>query len=129
MRFVLQKLIVAVITVFSTTCYASFFMNEEESKKMREFVDKVKKSQKHSQNAQSLDVSGIMYVDELHWTIWINGVPYYQAGQYDGFSIDVVTENEVTITKQDGTTITMEVSSDCREDNNEKPSSKNEAAE
>jgi hypothetical protein len=129
MRFILQKLIVIAAVIFSTICHASLFMDEEESKKMKEFVDKSGKLQKHLQDSQNLDISGIVYVDELHWTVWINGIPYYQAGQYDNFSIDVVTENEVTITKQDGTTIAMAVSSDCREDNNEKTSNKTEAVE
>jgi hypothetical protein len=94
-------------------------MSEEESQKMQDFVEKTKKS---SQEEQILKISGIMYVDELNWTVWINGAPYLEAGQYDGFSIDEVTSNEVTITKQDGTTTVMGVSSEYPEEDTDEKS-------
>ncbi|MDR1609431.1 MAG: hypothetical protein LBR78_01070 [Holosporales bacterium] len=57
----------------------------------------------------SVKLSGILYIDEDHWTVWIDDVPYSSIGQKDKFSIDEVTEDGVLLTMEDGSTIIISV--------------------
>ena len=57
----------------------------------------------------NLKLSGIFFVDEQNWTVWIDGNPYSEIGQHENFSIDEVSESEVTITTSDGDTSILSV--------------------
>ncbi|MDR2458759.1 MAG: hypothetical protein LBD43_01540 [Holosporales bacterium] len=81
-------------------------MSDEESKLVLRSAKK-RKAESHSNGTVKL--SGILYIDEDNWTVWIDGMPYSSIGQKDEFSIDEVTEDSVSLTMQDGSTINMSV--------------------
>jgi hypothetical protein len=58
-------------------------------------------------------ISGIFFVNDSTWTVWIDNVPYSSPGQKEDFSIDEVSEDSVTLTMNDGITIDICVNADC----------------
>lgn len=110
MQIILQIIIFIIILtpdVFSTD---SFFMNDEQSKLIMNMINERQNSKQPESRNKPLILSGIFYIDEEHWTIWINNNQYTSIGQNDDFSIDEVTEDSVTITLLDGQTIILTVS-------------------
>ena len=88
----------------------SFFMNDDDSQKATTLAKQSEETKEFSSGGFKL--SGIFFIDEANWTIWLNGKAYSAIGQQGDFSIDEVSENEVTITNSDGNTIKLSVS--CR---------------
>ncbi len=44
-----------------------------------------------------LVLSGILYSDPAHWTVWINGAPFCPDTLHEDFDIEAVTPTTVTI--------------------------------
>ena len=82
----------------------SMFMSDDESKKILSMLTENKKTA-----SDSLKVTGIVFIDESNWIVWINNKPYSSIGENGDFSIDEVSECEVVITQNDGKTITLSV--------------------
>ncbi len=85
----------------------SFFMNDEDSIKALSLAKQ--SNTNDTEQTSNLKLSGIFFVDEQNWTIWINSKPYSEIGQHEDFSIDEVSESEVTITTSDGDAIILSV--------------------
>lgn len=107
---------------FETVCSSattsetdSFFMSKDESKMVQNFLNGNPNSQIDNTKEKNFKVSGILYLGEGTWTVWINGVSYSSIGQHEKFSIDSVCENEITLTLRDGTTLVLCISSDEEE--------------
>lgn len=83
----------------------SFFMNDEDSKKALELA----KESTQEPYSGEMKLSGIFFMDESNWVVWINGKAYSTIGQQGNFSIDEVSESDVTITMSDGKTIVLSV--------------------
>ena len=102
---------VIVIIILNTISVAeeitSFFMDNEDSKKALLFAKQSnnEKTQKHTE----LKLSGIFFIDEQNWTIWLNGVAYSEYGQHENFSIDEVSESKITVTTSDGDILILAV--------------------
>lgn len=62
-----------------------------------------KKENKDKGLTQSLSLSSILYLDESHWTVWINGKRLHPENPYvlKTIRIEKVTEHQVTITCKD----------------------------
>jgi hypothetical protein len=87
-------------------------MTKEESEKALSIAKhNNKKSEKHSKHK----ISGIFFMDDLTWTVWIDNVPYSSVGQKEEFSLDEVSEEKVTLTMNDGTTSEIFVNADSEE--------------
>jgi hypothetical protein len=114
--FVLFEVVIASV-IISSSLHArnSFFMNEEQSNEMTAFVkgDHRNGSKTHKEEGEhdpeALKISGIFYIDGDTWTVWINEAAYSTIGQHKDFSIDSVGEDYITLTLNDGRTITMPV--------------------
>ncbi|MDR0744382.1 MAG: hypothetical protein LBE97_00265 [Holosporales bacterium] len=65
------------------------------------------KTEKKSQTY--LSVSGIFYIDQDNWTVWINDIPYSKVGQYLDFSIDEISESEILLTLNNSETVVLSV--------------------
>jgi hypothetical protein len=76
-------------------------MSDQDSKEILEIVKRKRYSNK--ENGEDPKITGIFFIDELNWTVWIDGVAYYSIGQKEGFSIDEVSENNVVLMMNDGT--------------------------
>ncbi len=85
----------------------SLFMNIEDSEKAILMAQQKKKVQKI--NNEHLKVSGIFFIDESNWTVWINDESYSSIGQKEDFSIDEVSENNVILTTSEGNTLEISV--------------------
>ena len=102
---------VIVIIILNTISVAeeitSFFMDNEDSKKALLFAKQSnnEKTQKHTE----LKLSGIFFIDEQNWTIWLNGVAYSEYVQHENFSIDEVSESKITVTTSDGDILILAV--------------------
>ena len=108
----------AIICLMLSQCchpsQSSFFMTEKESAKVLNFINSknTEKPQKVVLPKRDLKISGIFYVDNNTWTVWINDIAYSTIGQQVDFSIDEVSENSVSLTLQDGATLCLSVSPD-----------------
>ncbi|MDR3030971.1 MAG: hypothetical protein LBU35_01130 [Holosporales bacterium] len=107
MRNIFRKIAIVLIISNCSAGESSFFMSEEESKEVFNILNKRQKSPESS--LKELFVSGIFYVDETNWTIWINDIPYSSIGQQKDFSIDAVSESGVYLTSLDGSSIFLSV--------------------
>lgn len=85
----------------------SFFMNDEDSKKAILLAKQHGKTD--TVDDANLKLSGIFFIDESNWTIWLNGTSYSEAGQHGNFSIDEVSESEVAITLSTGDAVRLSV--------------------
>lgn len=85
----------------------SFFMNDEDSQKAISMAKQKSKSEESA--CEGIKLSGIFFIDESNWTVWINGTPYSSIGQQEDFSIDEVSEDSVLITTSEGNTIKLSV--------------------
>ena len=85
----------------------SFFMDDEDS----EIALEMAKKSENTENIDNdnLELSGIFFIDETSWTVWINGIPYSSIGQHGDFSIDEVSEDSVSITNSEGEVIKLSV--------------------
>ncbi|MDR2667403.1 MAG: hypothetical protein LBB34_04840 [Holosporales bacterium] len=99
---------ITLISLFSSHCVGekSFFFTDEETDQILKIL---KKSKNDNSETKALNVSGIFYIDNLNWTIWIDGIPYSSIGQKKDFSIDEVSEDAVVLTMPDGKTIEISV--------------------
>ena len=102
MRFILQVIILQTISlIFINICYsASYFYSKEESESILEYI---------SPKSNIYKVSGILYLDDNNWIIWINDKPYNSTGLKEEFSIDEVYEDKVTLTLKNGQTIVLTI--------------------
>lgn len=110
---------IAACILFSQITFASedsFFMTKEESHNILNFINSRGKNDK--KEVENLKLSGIFYMDENNWTVWINNEAYSTIGQQTYFSIDEVSENNVSVTLQDGTTLCLSVSPNSSQDSN-----------
>jgi hypothetical protein len=100
--------IVSLIFLFHSHCVGekSFFFTDEETSKILKIL---KINENNNSKRKILNVSGIFYVDNFNWVIWINGTPYSSVGQKRDFSIDEVSENFVVLTMPDGETVEISV--------------------
>lgn len=98
----------AITDVAFCEIYESFFMSDEDSRKAI-LLAKQYGTVDSSNNVVNFKLSGIFFIDEMNWTIWLNGIPYSDAGQHGNFSIDEVSETEVVITRADGESLTLSV--------------------
>ncbi|MDR1476318.1 MAG: hypothetical protein LBI20_03310 [Holosporales bacterium] len=105
------------MTIVSVSCAAnalsterSFFMTAQESSKILA-ISKRQNTMKKESN-KKFKISGIFYINEENWTIWINGVAYSTIGQQRDFSINSVTANEVSLTLEDGAMLVLSVTTD-----------------
>ncbi len=87
-----------------TNSEESMFMSDDDSKKILSMLKENKKPM-----SNNLKVTGIVFIDEANWIVWINNTPYSSIGENGDFSIDEVSESEVVITKNDGKTLTLSV--------------------
>lgn len=110
MQIILQIIIIIVALTSDGFSINSFFMNDAQSKLIMNMINEQQNSKQPESRNKTLILSGIFYIDEEHWTIWINNNQYTSIGQNDDFSIDEVTEDSVTITLLDGQTIILTVS-------------------
>ncbi|GHT88787.1 hypothetical protein FACS1894113_2010 [Alphaproteobacteria bacterium] len=86
--------------MFHANCFAdSLFMNEHESKAVFDMLNGKKEPEK---DKKQIVISGIFYVNESEWTVWINNQPYSSLGEKDGFVIEKVTESGVYIELEQG---------------------------
>jgi hypothetical protein len=99
------------LTFLNAKCVAekSFFMTEQESSKILHSLSNKKSVVKNVSGNRIFNVSGILYMCEDNWTVWIDGVAYSTIGQQNGFSIDAVTENMVSLTLNDGTLLNLSI--------------------
>ena len=107
----MQDISKIVITVVILSCgtlageQTSFFMNDLDSKKALSLAKQ--DNEVETQNPHKLKLSGIFFIDDQNWTIWLNNTAYSEYGQYENFSIDDVSEFEVTITNSDNEIVTL----------------------
>ncbi len=124
MQFILQTLVILAIIWSNFAVSSSFFMNEEESRVIKNFVENKQLEEVKSIDESALKISGICYVSEEDWIVWINGVGYSTIGQHGNFSIDAVCEDSVTISFQNGITSVLNVSTDSSVTSEDKKESK-----
>lgn len=106
----ISKIIVAISAITNIAfceTQESFFMNDSDSKKAIFLAKQYEKSDTNEDN--NFKLSGIFFIDEMNWTIWLNGTPYSEIGQHGNFSIDEVSDNEVIITTSSGETFALSV--------------------
>lgn len=84
----------------------SLFMSDEESQKILSFVENNKNK---CVDSCEFKLSGIVFIDDLNWVVWINNKPYNSIGEKEDFSLDEVNENNVVITRTDGKTLNLSV--------------------
>ena len=87
----------------------SFFLEDDESKMVLETLRGEKTTITENSN-KHLKLSGIFFIDENNWTVWVNDQAYSSIGQQKDFSIDEVSENGVFLSLPDGKTIFLSVS-------------------
>ena len=87
--------------------HESFFMSDEDSEKAISLAKRSAESEQHENNP--LQLSGIFFVDESNWTVWIGDATYSTLGKYGDFSIDKVTDAAVTVTTSEGNTLELSV--------------------
>jgi hypothetical protein len=88
------------------------FMTDKESEKVLSIAKQ--KNQKSFKRCGH-KISGIFFVDDSTWTVWIDNVPYSSIGQKEEFSIDEVSEEKVVLTTNDG--FTLDIYVDANVDN------------
>lgn len=98
----------------------SFFMNEEQSKLMNDIVEGKEVKKIATGIDKQMKLSCIFYIDEEHWTVWINGKQYSEAGQNEDFCIDTVNEDCVILTLFDGKIANLTVSDEVEHNNKDK---------
>ena len=106
----ISKIVVAICAISNVAfcdTQESFFMSDSDSKKAILLAKQYGKSD--SNEDTNFKVSGIFFIDEMNWTIWLNGAPYSEAGQHGNFSIDEGSENEVIVTTSSGETFALSV--------------------
>lgn len=91
---------------------SSFFMTEDQSKMI---LFQLQDSKGIQSSDNSLKLRGIFYIDEENWTIWINDISYSTPGKHDLFSIDAVSENSVSLTLSNGSSVVLEVAEEDEE--------------
>lgn len=95
-----------------------FFTNEQSNEILNKIINPTKSNKKKKKRKRvEYKLSGICYLSQHSWTVWINGQTYNKIGQYTDFSIDEVTSDSVTITTLDCKTIHLTVRCDACEAN------------
>jgi hypothetical protein len=84
-------------------------MSLEESIEIYNMIKNRNKEGKETQDSCDYKVSGILYINDENWTVWINGAPYSRIGQHKNFSIDSVSAEGVSLTLPNGQTLWLEV--------------------
>ena len=102
------------VSIHATSCYTlceeiSFFLNDEDSKKALMHAKQQSDKQQETKDLRNLKLSGIFFIDDQNWTVWINDKPYSTIGVHGDISIDEVNEQYVTVTTSEGDTVTITV--------------------
>ncbi len=100
--------IVLILSVSQTFPNESFFLSDDEEQRISRRINQRSKNGS-IKKCESFKLTGIIYQDPEHWTIWINDVPYNTIGQNTSFSIDEVLPDRVIITDLCGDTIVLRV--------------------
>jgi hypothetical protein len=90
----------------------SFILNKEESAEVHKILshnEHISKKKDAKKRVRDVKISGIFYTDDDDWIVWIDGKSYSSIGQQADFSIDAVSAEMVTLTFQDGRTISLTV--------------------
>lgn len=106
-----SKIIIILITHFfvaQAESQTSFFMEDEDSQRAISIAKQSTEASTKNQNTD-LKLSGIFFIDDDNWTVWINDSAYSSIGQQGDFSIDEVSESEVVLTTKDGNSIHLSV--------------------
>lgn len=114
---IISKILTTIILAISTAPssepdnYDSMFLNQESSEKILQFLNTPtpikSENDQSSANKKDFKLDGILFVCDDNWCVWINSEAYKTCGQHQGFSIDEVTPEEVTITLDNGNTKIM----------------------
>ena len=106
-----SKIIISIqALICNTLCEeTSFFLNDEDSKKALIYAKQQSDTQQEIKDSHNFKLSGIFFIDDQNWTVWINDKPYSTIGIHGDFSIDEVNEQYVTVTTSDGDTVTLTV--------------------
>ena len=95
----------------------SLFFTQEQSNAILENLNKPKEKRKKKKikRTREYKLSGICYLSQDNWIVWINGKAYSKIGQYNHFSIDDVSRDSVTITTSNCKTMHLKVK--CKDSN------------
>ena len=97
-----------VLVVCPVSGEESLFLDDENAKRALHLAEGSYSGQQENGNRNYV-VSGLLFVSNSNWTIWINDVPYSSVGQKSNFSIDEVSESGAIITTPDGCTLNLSV--------------------
>lgn len=113
----IYKLLLIILLINQIANAQSLFFNQEQSNAILENLNKPKEKRKKKKVKRRVEykVSGICYLSQSNWIVWINGKAYSRIGQYNHFSIDSVSKNSVTITTSDCKTMHLRVK--CEDSN------------
>jgi hypothetical protein len=127
MRSLSKIVLYGIWTTLSVNGEDCLFMTSGESSKILNVLKNRNHQPPEQRNkSKKYKLSGIFYVDQNRWTVWINDIPYSSIGQQSDFSIDAVTEDGVSLTTNDGSTVNLSVEVGYDENQNEEPKSQNE---
>ena len=115
----IYKILLITFTINQITNSQSLFFTQEQSNAILEKLNKPKEKRKKKKIRRRIEykVSGICYLSQNNWIVWINGKAYSKIGQYNHFSIDAVSRNSVTITTSDCKTMHLRVKCEDSENN------------
>ncbi|MBR1479788.1 MAG: hypothetical protein IJ599_02725 [Alphaproteobacteria bacterium] len=97
-----------VLTVCPVLGEESLFLDDENANRAL-LLAEGSHSRHQESGEQNYVVSGLLFISNSNWTIWINDVPYFSIGQKNNFSIDEVSESGAIITTPDGRTLNLTV--------------------
>lgn len=111
------KVLLIIFIMNQITNSKSHFFTQEQSTAILEKLHKSKEKRKKKKIKRRIEykVSGICYLSQNNWIVWINGKAYSKIGQYSNFSIDAVSKDSVTITTSDCKTMHLRVK--CEDSN------------
>lgn len=99
---ILMILLIAILNLAKSE--ESMFLSDKDSEKI---LSMLKESKNRIGN--NFKVTGIVFINNEDWVVWINNKAYSSIGENGEFSIDEVNENTVVITQNDGKTLTLSV--------------------
>lgn len=108
MRFIFTIIAILICQYCLASEQESFFLEDSETKIVLDAIKEKDADPKKISN-NDFKLSGVFFIDENNWTVWINDKAYSSIGQQKEFSIDEVSENGVYLSLQDGKTIFLSV--------------------
>lgn len=110
---IFEYIIILICINDQNTNAQSYFFTPEQSNYILENLNKPKEKRKDKKKKIikriEYKLSGICYISQDNWIVWINSQAYNKIGQYNYFSIDEVSQDSVTITTPDCKTIHLSV--------------------